>query len=481
MPRPSVPALAAALALAATAVVAVAAPPPTPTPTPTVQEERKDSTATTYVESHFSEPSRLPPQPDGEFRDPRVKDRLTQMIDDLRTLRAPDDKDRISIAFHSLTLYSVADALINAQRAGIKVLVVYDGDDDKRTDQSNYLKAELDKLNAAQSDPDKRGQFVYCQNGGSGSGSCISQHPTGDQHAKYALFSRTKDKEGTTRSLAAWISSANMTISSGTQQSNNGVVVYGAASFYNELRARIFNRALEQTWEGNDYLDLKNDDTRGYAYGETANAHAWASPDNGEEDPVLNQLRKLTTGANPGCSVQVLQSLFLGQRGQDIATELRKLRNPGGEGGPSFCEVQVLVDADTEARDPATGRTVAVTPSIGDEVRRILCPSPNPYPIRVRMHPRVHDKVMLVDAHYSGGTNRSKIVYAGSHNFTDQALTSNDEILLKIGMVSGPTGLTTYNAFQQHFVNLWEHGGAYAGAPLSQPLPARAGFASCPS
>jgi hypothetical protein len=467
----------------AVAAVAPPTPPATAAPTATVLEERSG----THVEATFGEPNRLEPQvdPDGTrtFRDAKIKNQLIQMITDVPKApvtvppRPPDAaaRERISIAFHSLIFDEVVDALVKAQERGVKVLVVYDGD--KRTPQSESLKSKLQTANLTDyNDADTRGQFQYCANAGATSGSCISQNPAetngnkqANQHAKYALFSRTKDSGGTLRSYAAWISSANMTLASGTEPTNNAVTVYGATSFYNELRARIFNRALDRDFIGWNYLDLSSATTRGYAVGDTANAHAWASPDDGNEDPVRRQLDKFT--ATDGCAVRVMHNQFMGARGQTIARKLRDLRNPGEPGGPGFCTVSVLVGSELE------GGTR--TPALGTEVKAILCPSPNPYPIAVRYLERMHDKVMLVDARYGSGTSQSKVVYAGSHNFTDQALTVNDELFLKIG--SNPGGVGIYNGFLQHFANAWYPDKAWVSPDGQTRAPVSTSLAGCPS
>jgi hypothetical protein len=87
------------------------------------------------------------------------------------------------------------------------------------------------------------------------------------------------------------------------------VIVYGASSFYTELEGRIFNRALLRDWSGIGYLDLTAaTDTRGYAVGDTTNAHVWASPDNGGEDPVRRQLDKFTA-TNPR-EIRVMHNQF---------------------------------------------------------------------------------------------------------------------------------------------------------------------------
>jgi phosphatidylserine/phosphatidylglycerophosphate/cardiolipin synthase-like enzyme len=95
-------------------------------------------------------------------------------------------------------------------------------------------------------------------------------------------------------------------------------------------------------------------------------------------------------------------------------------------------------------------------PGLGEDVRTELCGGTSP--IRVTFYERPHDKVMLVDARCGASTAYNQVVYAGSHNFTDQALTSNDELFLKIG--SHPGGREIYDGFVQHFTNAWDPAGA---------------------
>lgn len=458
--------LTTAAAVAAVAGTALALE-PTPAPTPTHLEERSGMSdgvlVTTHIEANFAEPNRLPAQSDGVFRDPKVKDRLIELIREVP--QRPGEE--ISIAFHSLGFPSVVDALADAQEAGVKVDVVFDGR--KRSESGDGGSGELRRrLEAARTSAANttatRGSFHYCNNGDDPNtsafenGACISQsreRTGGDMHAKYALFSNTRDSSDTPRSKAVWISSANMTPTTGTETYNNAVVVYGTVSFYGELKNRIFNRAMLRDWQGTDYLDLTAaTDTRGYAEGDTANVAAWASPDGGADDPVLNQLGKVN--AVSGCDIRVMQSQFRGPRAASIARRLRELSIPGGEGGAGRCDVQVLV-GDTDPDNPQA------QPAIDAAVMDQLCKST--HPARLRYYPRLHDKVMLVDAPYGSGTAFSKIVYAGSHNFTTQAHLDNDELLLKVG--SNPGGTGVYTAFLQHFTNANQAGNAQPGAPTA--------------
>jgi len=59
----------------------------------------------------------------------------------------------------------------------------------------------------------------------------------------------------------------------------------------------------------------------------------------------------------------------------------------------------------------------------------------------------VHSKYLLIDGMYNGAPDR-KIVWTGSHNYSDNALRDNDETLLKVD------DATVFDAFLENWLKL---------------------------
>ena len=61
-----------------------------------------------------------------------------------------------------------------------------------------------------------------------------------------------------------------------------------------------------------------------------------------------------------------------------------------------------------------------------------------------------HQKVLTVSGGYDGNP-RAEVVFTGSHNYTDRALTCDDTVL-RIA------GATAYEQYAANFRDIWRHG-----------------------
>lgn len=340
----------------------------------------------------------------------------TYVTDHLRNLivNAPPAAT-IKIALHSITGTGMKDAIVAeapGRDGGGTVTVVYDGT--KMGTVSTQLR---DELRAA------GGTFVQCgHNAGSlDDGGCLGTKTYSRQHAKYALISQSAKTTGTQGVGnywgVVWMGSANVTGDSGWEAYNDAVTSYGDTDLYLGLE-KTFDKAAANNWPSADFYD--NPVGTGYAHGPNSNVTTWASPeDTAGNDLVLQRLNDVTPDGN--CRIRVMQSLFNGQRGADIANKLVQLRRGG-------CWMWVLIDENSGG------------PALDSQVRSILCGN-----VAVRSYPNVHDKAFVIRGVYNG--SMKDIVLTGSHNLTPEALRNNDEILTRVGASSGPI----YSAYEQHF------------------------------
>ena len=77
--------------------------------------------------------------------------------------------------------------------------------------------------------------------------------------------------------------------------------------------------------------------------------------------------------------------------------------------------------------------------------------------VRVRRTNDVHDKYFLAYGKFGGRYQHQ--VYTGSQNWSGSALTTNDEIFVKLAPES-PTSHPVYDAFSRHFADAWLAGRA---------------------
>jgi phosphatidylserine/phosphatidylglycerophosphate/cardiolipin synthase-like enzyme len=162
----------------------------------------------------------------------------------------------------------------------------------------------------------------------------------------------------------------------------------------------------------------------------------FASPETtAGRDQWVERLNDVTPGA--GCWIGVMQGVFgnedtlVGGREEVFAKKLESLRAGG-------CNVYVLVGRDS---------TGAVT--IAPRIKTILCDSTNRV-AGVRSHPKIHDKGLTIMGLVNG--TQKQIVFTGSHNMTQNALDTNDEMIVRVGDSNGTTAGPIFNRYWEgHF------------------------------
>ncbi len=390
------------VALATTAAVLAPITVFTAQPAHALQGPVTTTIGTAQLEAVFSAPTA-----DGNG-DQRLLDQYIRLID------GTPAGESIRAGIYSIAANKVYDAFVRAKNRGVKIYVVHSGHDKAADDETPLKLASLLGSN-----------HRWCDHGatdGSQGEACISNSNTGLQHAKYALFSKTKNASGTLKSHVTWFGSANLTYATGAKTFNNTITVYGDQATYDGF----YNGYWLPQWEERTYAN--NDFYRsgmcgpvecGFFGSTNANVHVYGSPEQ-ELDLVEGRLGYVDPDAD--CRIRVMQASINDTR-MAVVNKLVELKHAG-------CKVWVVVDG------------------IGQQALATLKGAGIP----VRQH-EVHDKMFLTNSRYAGSAHLRPIVFTGSHNLSLSALRHNDELFVKVN--DSPA---LYDAYFNHFNDAYNYG-----------------------
>jgi hypothetical protein len=324
----------------------------------------------------------------GSGLDSHILDELTRLIDAVPT------GGRIDGHIFSITVDSVARALLKAQTRGVDVWISTDGEVAKSTDpaKTEYL--------------DKLTHKVYCA--AAGRSSCVSSGDKAISHTKLFVFSATTTPDGAPAKDVVWLGSANQTYASGMRLYNNTVTVFGDGGLFTKLRGYLDD--LYERRSRADYYDPASG--RGHLLAESADVYV--SPEQ-QTDLVVNRLDDINPDGS--CEIRVIQASIRDSR-LDVVSRLATLKQGG-------CKIQVVA------------QTV--------EPRALAALSRANIPVRTKP---IHDKSFIVHAKYGGVTERR--VYTGSHNLSGGAAHKYDEIFVKLAAERQATH-PVYDAYLTHF------------------------------
>ena len=351
------------------------------------------------VWAHFTNPT--------AGRDYTIVTELQRLID------AAPAGSTVRGAIHSISVDSVADALLRAQNRGVTVRVLLDG---KNATSADPAVATIRQLSDHQ----------FCTNSNGGRG-CISTSADGDMHTKLFTFTSTTDPNGVARSNVVWFGSSNLTYATGPDAFNNAITVYGDAALAAGLNANFTDMWNRRHYSGNDYYDSAS----GRGYYQAAAADAYASPEAaGQTDTIVTRLNDLTPDAD--CRLRVgMAAVTTGRpRIVDLVTRFRA----------AGCKVWMAVGTNADGG-------IAMSQSVYDE---LLAAG-----VAIRRKDKVHDKFFLAYGRY--GTAYQYRVYTGSQNWTQDALSENDEIFVKMAPETGATH-PLYDAYYAHFNEAYNTG-----------------------
>ena len=422
------------------AVAVLAAFPATAAASGDPAEEQRGQGA--FVQMTFNDPD----SPGAD--DPTINNHLTTLIK-----KAPASAT-IGIAIFTLTAPGLTQALIDQTKDGQgMVYVVFDGTN-LSSNEAQQLRDALNG-NASLNIPDAaNGAFVKCKQepATADMGACLGHRSFSRQHAKYALISSayreipdgqtdTPDYAGPYANVT-WIGSANPSGGGGWEAWNSAVTVYNDPTLYNDLATRMFQPQYGLAWGSDDFFNQTASPPRGYVHANSSNTTVWASPEL-ETDLWGARMDEINPTSGP-CTVRVLQGVFAEHsedrdRGVKLANKLAGLKSKG-------CGVYVLIAKGSSGE-----------PQIGADTKQILCNAG----VSLRARKGIHEKSMIVNADYLG-TEPKRIVFTGSHNFTEKALRNNDELIVRVGdWVNGALN----SRFISHFNAAWSLTDGHTGQP----------------
>lgn len=319
---------------------------------------------------------------------------------------------RIRGAIHSISIDSVASDLVAAKNRGVSVEVVIDGKNASSTDPSVDLLRKL--------------SHRFCTNSNGGHG-CVSTSPDGDMHTKMFTFTTTTDPTGRTQSNVSWFGSSNLTYATGPDSFNNAVTVYGADTLINGLNANFADLFGQKHFANNDYYDSAS----GRGYYLALPADAYASPEAaGQTDTIVTRLNDVTPDAN--CRLRIGMANVTAGR-PDLVNQVKRYRQGG-------CAVWMVVGGN--ATDG-----ISMNQGVYGELLRSG--------VKIRRMDKVHDKFFAVYGKF--GADYRYRVYTGSQNWTQDALSENDEIFVKMGTETA-SAHPLYDGYYQHFNDAYNYG-----------------------
>jgi hypothetical protein len=333
----------------------------------------------------------------GSGRDYNALDELTRLI------RSVPAGGRIDGHIFSITVDSVARALLEAQQRGVAVWLSTDGQVAASKDpaKTQYLDRLVHK--------------VYCT---SATGTaCVGAAAGAISHTKLFTFSSAAAPDGVRAANVVWFGSANQTYASGMDLYNNTVTVYGNGPLYSKLRGYLVT--LHARNRTTDYYDAAS--ARGYLL--TSAADVYVSPEV-DTDLIVNRLNDVTVDAS--CRVRVMHASIRDSR-LAVVDQLVRMKRAG-------CKVWVAADF--------------VGPAALTALRAAGIP--------VHRGP-IHDKAFLVYGKF--GTSYAYRVYTGSHNLSVSANRSFDEIFVKLAPERGAVH-PVYDAYYAHFNDAYNRGPA---------------------
>jgi phosphatidylserine/phosphatidylglycerophosphate/cardiolipin synthase-like enzyme len=347
-------------------------------------------------------------------RDDTIHDEVVRLIDN-----APAGST-IRGTIYSLSVQPVAKALVAAQDRGVTVLVLIDGKNAVVAGKALTIVKQLRNHRFCTTPA-----AAYESRTRSGGG-CISTSDSGDLHTKMFTFSSTTDPNGVRRSNVAWFGSANMTYASGSDQFNNAITVYGDAALVAGLNRNFADLWNRRHYRGNDYYHAAS--RRGYYGARTATVYA--SPEGrGQTDTVVTRLNDVTPNAS--CQVRMGMNFVTSAR-PALLKLVKHLR-------AKKCRVWMVIGS--------SGGKIEMPRSVYDALTKAG--------VSIRRTSDLHDKYFLVYGKF--GSLYQYRVYTGSQNWSGSALTTNDEIFVKMAPESTRSH-PLYDGYRAHFEDAWRVG-----------------------
>ncbi|GGP37828.1 phospholipase D-like domain-containing protein [Streptomyces melanogenes] len=349
----------------------------------------------------------------------KIRDHVVSLVND-----APAGST-IQMSMYTFTDDVLRTALIAAKDRGVAVKLVVDYKSHNfKPDGSELTKGgEYENLAAALgTDRTKASWILSCPQGRA----CIANRKLNADddgsinHNKFFLFSHTGGADNVVVQT-----SANM---SGTQRTDlfNNAVTLVDAGLYANYQAYFDDQVTDGSsgTSNNTYystpISSTNPNYKTYFFPRKETSGTTYSTDPAT-DTVKLILDKVTCSATQHSEVRMAANLFYRDQ---IATKLASMVDAG-------CKVYLAADANPNGGGtgvPSMGKTVESI-LYGQLTARVECWETPPAGHTTNIG--IHSKYLLVNGTYEGVANE-KVVWTGSHNYSWQALRSNDETILKI-------------------------------------------------
>ncbi|WMX46678.1 phospholipase D-like domain-containing protein [Streptomyces roseicoloratus] len=331
----------------------------------------------------------------------RVRDHIVDLIG-----RAPAGST-ITAGLYTITDDTVTDALGAAKTRGVDVRVIVDHT------SVTMSGGEYDRLAARLGTDRTQGSWVFACPAGRG---CIgSRQLPGDadgaiNHNKFWLFSSTGGADDVVVQT-----SANMTGVQRTDLFNNAVTIVdsGLYGIYQAYFADLLHHGSSTSGLSHYYRTPASGTGPYKAYFFPRKEASGTSYDNDASTDTVKLILDNVGCAGGATQIRMAANLFTRD---EVASKLVSLKNAG-------CSVIL-------AHDGAPGSMGAGVESVisGKLTQRVQCHEDRGTGVAKA---GLHSKYLLIEGTYDGVTGR-KLVWTGSHNYTNPALRANDETLLKI-------------------------------------------------
>lgn len=354
--------------------------------------------------AHADAPRDAVPTTGAVFNDPTGTEDEQYAIRDhiMGLVESTEPGETISVSLSNVTddERGFADSLVAAADRGVKVRAVLSGP----TSDTGAAKAIVDGLGT---DKDKDSWAIVCSSG------C---HGSKINHNKFYTFSNVGGKADVVVQ-----SSANFTISNSKTFWNNAVTFVGNTELYDGY-ADYFEDLSRNKKDSSYYTTHNAGDVKSYHF-----------PRSGQGDTVANTLGNVACGNDDDPTRIRIGMWYFGRPA--VADELVRL-------GKAGCNIQIAYTIMTE------------------DVESILSSASN---VATRHLPEdgdyiIHSKYYLIDGPYADVDR--KVVFTGSHNFSESALRKNDETLLRIYSEE------IHDQYAENFDNIFDTNGGN-GTPYS--------------
>jgi PLD-like domain len=329
--------------------------------------------------------------------DATLEDKIIELVDDAVA------GSKIRIGMYQWSHTKPAEAVVAASKRGVDVHVVLDEEANEvapsAADGADDVDAGFDADAADAADAKlafnsaieilreglPSGSITYCTRG---NGSCQG---TGINHNKIYMFSKLSDGSEnvvvqSSANLTTHLLHNNLVISRGDKALYDGYVTY-----YDALEARHENLDYYRHFDGDHAI-----------------AYMFPRAEGDTITSILDNVHCTKT------SIVRITMAFWDDYRMDIVDGLRDLVKHG-------CDVRVNM---RKAGTNVSASVIANLKSAGVKVGE--------YPDQHGAN--IHSKYLLIDSDYetTSGTAHRKLVWTGSHNYTEGALRDNDEVLLRV-------------------------------------------------